>query len=67
MGFGVGDGGECRDMTIMVKQSVHFNAALGLTKRCPGEEGKAERDSGGVQGEELGFETALVFGSGRCT
>ena len=61
MGFGVGDGRKCRDMPVVVQQSVHFDAALGLTERSPGKKRQTKLDGGGVQAEQLGFEAELVF------
>lgn len=67
MGFGVGDGYESRDMAVVVEQGVHFDAALGLSKRGPGKEREAELYGGGVQAEQLGFEAEFVLRSFCCT
>jgi hypothetical protein len=62
MGFGIGDGDKSRNRSVMIKESVHFDATLFLAKRGPREKRQAQFDSGGVQTEQLGLETELVFG-----
>jgi len=61
MRFGIRNGDECWNMAVMVEQGVHFDAAFALTKSRPREERKAKLDGGGVQAEQLGFETKLVL------
>ena len=60
MGSGVGDGDKGRNMTVMVQQGVHFDAAFCLAERGPGEKRQAKLDGGDVQAEQFGFEAELL-------
>lgn len=61
--LGIGGGRKRRDMTVMVRQGVHLDAAFCLAERSPGEKRQAEPDGGGVQAKKFGFEAGLVFRS----
>ena len=61
VGSGVSDGDKGRNMTVMVQQGMHLDAAFCLAERCPGEKRQAKLDGGGVQAEQFGLEAELVF------
>ena len=67
MSAGIGNGDKSRNTAIMVKDGVHFDAALPLAKRCPGKKRQAQLDGGGIHAEQLCLEPELVFGRMRLT
>jgi hypothetical protein len=58
----IGDHGEVRQITVVVKQQVELNGTLGLTEVCPGKQAQAKVDGGRVEAEQLVLEAkSLLF------
>ncbi len=49
MDLAVGDKGKCRNTSSQVEQGVEFDCRFRLAEVCPGEQGQAQVDSGGIK------------------
>ena len=60
VGFGIADIDEGGDVAIVIKHGIYLHPGFVPPERCPGEDGQAKADGGGVHAVQFALEAKFV-------